>query len=323
MDAVFCGQFSAAVANIYVEPCRLLNWLTRSCGPLSTAMLVLATSANSVLAARALTAVSLTIYVWDHLLNIADEIELVWRQPWSVVPVFLTFNRYAGEIGVMFVAYAVGWWSTELTEGVCQALAAIISVYCVINSASTQFILLLYLYNIWDSSRTMRRLLTYGFVVCFSISLAFAAVSLHDVWGSITPFPKPRFCAVSHMLKYSIGMWGGLILYDFYVLVLIVVNALQRFRRHDSEIIGNLFRDGGYMFMVCFMLRLLQFISSMPANNAPLDVVPVVAWTLDSVVSYRLFLRTKAVELNATKAPVVGAKEASVYVYEEVDVEMM
>lgn len=41
------------------------------------------------------------------------------------------------------------------------------------------------------------------------------------------------------------------------------------------------------------------------------------------MASYRLFLRTKAVELNATKAPVVGAKEASVYVYEEVDVEMM
>lgn len=45
------------------------------------------------------------------------------------------------------------------------------------------------------------------------------------------------------------------ILYDFYVLVLIVVNALQRFRRHDSEIIGNLFRDGGYMFMVCGSAR--------------------------------------------------------------------
>ncbi|EED81939.1 predicted protein [Postia placenta Mad-698-R] len=314
-------------------------------------MLVLATSANSVLAARALTAVSLTIYVWDHLLNIADEVELVWRQPWSVVPVFLTFNRHAE---------AVGWWSTELTEGVCQALAAIISVYCVINSASTQFTLLLYLYNIWDSSRTTRRLLTYGFVVCFSISLVFAAVSLHDVWGiashisffavqssrragSITPFPKPRFCAVSHMPKYSIGMWGGLvrilarsdvpvmlthtcsvqILYDFYVLVLIVVNALQRPRRHDSEIIGNLFRDGGYMFMCSGYCSLSPACLQTVLKNAPLDVVPVVAWVLDSVVSYRLFLRTKAIELNATKAPVVGAKEASVYVYEEVDVEMM
>ncbi|OSX57103.1 hypothetical protein POSPLADRAFT_1050174 [Postia placenta MAD-698-R-SB12] len=76
---------------------------------------------------------------------------------------------------------------------------------------------------------------------------------------------------------------------------------------------------GRALMLVCAVLSDARSV----LKNAPLDVVPVVAWVLDSVVSYRLFLRTKAIELNATKAPVVGAKEASVYVYEEVDVEMM
>lgn len=54
-----------------------------------------------------MTGVGLTVSLWDHLLTIGDEIELVWRQrgTWSVLQTIVMLNRYGGEASMIFIAY--------------------------------------------------------------------------------------------------------------------------------------------------------------------------------------------------------------------------
>ncbi|PCH40553.1 hypothetical protein WOLCODRAFT_162420, partial [Wolfiporia cocos MD-104 SS10] len=241
-----------------------------------------------------LSAVALSISLWDYLLNLQKEIYFVWRQPWSFIQAILLFNRYSAGIGIVFIAVVV-WWPSHQWQ-TCHALIFIITVFCVINSASSQFLMLLSVYQFWDNRKQIRSALIGGFLVCFAISLAFAGLSAHQLYDSLAHAPQRYPCALPPKVGFDIGMWAGMMLFNTYVFAIMIFNALNKPRRHDSEIVSNLLQDGALVFVVCFALRLIQLITSFSEGSI---LISVVAWIIDSIMSFRLFLKVKTVEVAA------------------------
>ncbi|PCH40554.1 hypothetical protein WOLCODRAFT_67498, partial [Wolfiporia cocos MD-104 SS10] len=192
-------------------------------------------------------AVALTISLWDHALTIGDEIELVWRQPWTFLQLLVMINRYCGEASLIFIAYT--FLRTHITTR-CRAFGILVGAYCIINSASSQFALLLRIYGLWDGRKVVKYALVIGFVICFGITLTFAVATLGQTLDSLRYLQIINSCTTSAKLKSIVGVWGGMVLYDVYVFLLILTNEFTRPHRRNIDIIKALSRDGALTFLV-------------------------------------------------------------------------
>lgn len=257
-------------------------------------------------ATRYLSAVALTVSLWDHFLNFSKEVDLVWRRPesWSALQAIVMINRYGEEIGVFFIAYVLSNFRPAIEDSTCHGFVVVVVIYGILCSALSQFALLLRAYSLWDNRKTIRHALVGGFVVCFSISMALSVCVARIAFGQLQYSRLFNICMISpnatdqSLTYYSLGAWGAMLLYDIYVVFILIANAMNRPRRHDSEIIKNLSRDGTFTLLAFSGLRFIQFLPSVFGKVSIIFLTPVIAWSLDSVLSFRLFLRMKAIEIQ-------------------------
>lgn len=157
----------------------------------------------------------------------------------------------------------------------CHGLFVVALIYGIIGSALSQFMLLLRAVSLWDNRNSIRYALIGGFVVCLGVSFAFTVSSALRSIGAMSYSPEINACVINEnayhgrITGYMVGAWGGMLLYDAYVFVIIIANAMNVPRRRDVDIIMNLRRDGVFTFLAFFSLRLLQLLPSV-FNNHPI-----------------------------------------------------
>ncbi|KAI0727121.1 hypothetical protein C8Q72DRAFT_841891 [Fomitopsis betulina] len=279
----------------------------------------------SIFVAKCLASASLTLTVWDHVLTLGRELQLLWRWPWAPLQLLMLANRYGAILSMVFIVRIIHrsimpWVSSE----VCEAVTIIITVYCCINSGSQQFSLLLYLYKLFDKRSVYRQVIVVGFATCFSAALAFGILSVRQVFEAIRKDRVPGTSCVDFRGEFEIGMWGSMVLFNVFVFMVLLVNVLHTPRRNNSEITARLLQEGAFVFLACSGLRLSQLISSVMKAGSQSILVPLVAWSLDGILTYRLMLKVKVAEMVAEGQleRLVSVIEAShtVHIYHEVDV---
>lgn len=137
--------------------------------------------------------------------------------------------------------------------------------------------LLLRAVSLWDNRNSIRYALIGGFVVCLGVSFAFTVSSALRSIGAMSYSPEINACVINEN-AYHGRITGYMqaypsiypeLLYDAYVFVIIIANAMNVPRRRDVDIIMNLRRDGVFTFLAFFSLRLLQLLPSV-FNNHPI-----------------------------------------------------
>ncbi|PCH40444.1 hypothetical protein WOLCODRAFT_16532 [Wolfiporia cocos MD-104 SS10] len=251
---------------------------------------------QSVLATEYFSAAALTISLWEHVLNLEEEIELVWHQPWSLLQMLVMVNRYGSEATLIFAAYTSHRCLQARPIEYDRNLAVL-----------------------WENLKTVKYALIAGFAICFAITSVCSVANVLEIHDSLKYVEAIHACYLTAKSRYSIGVWGGMVLYDVYVFTLLLVNALSHPRRHDSEILAILSRNGALTFLVCFGLRLVQFIPITVAKPDQQFITPLIAWSLDGVMTFRLFLHMKSVEVQSRNGwdSVEGAR--SVYILEDIE----
>lgn len=257
-------------------------------------------------ATRYLSGVALTISLFDQLLNLSKEIELVWTHPrsWTSVQFIMVIYQYGGGASMLFIAYVLAGYRPLISNLTCHGLVVVALIYGIIGSALSQFMVLLRAVSLWDNRNSIRYALIGGFVVCLGVSFAFTVSSALRSIGAMSYSPEINACVINEnayhgrITGYMVGAWGGMLLYDAYVFVIKIANAMNVPRRRDVDIIMNLRRDGVFTFLAFFSLRLLQLLPSVFNNASYIFLTPMVAWALDNALSFRLFLKMKAIEMR-------------------------
>ncbi|KAI0927568.1 hypothetical protein AcV5_008070 [Taiwanofungus camphoratus] len=207
---------------------------------------------NSLIATRYMAAVAVTCSLWNHLINVDREIEFVWRPPWSFLQLLVMFNLYGGQASLIFIVYVLGDLRPPLHLSMCKAYVLFVCVYGTLSTGSTQFALLLRVYALWDNRKEIKYALITGFIICYSLSVGFAVATMQKFFNKLQYSMSLDSCFLPEKADYLIGVWGGMTLYDVYILMFVVVNVLNKPRRRDSEIVTNLIRDGALTFMGFF-----------------------------------------------------------------------
>ncbi|KAI0733910.1 hypothetical protein C8Q72DRAFT_501193 [Fomitopsis betulina] len=272
-----------------------------------------------VLATRYLSAVALALSLYDHAITFPTEVQLFWSQPWSASHALVVFSTYFVQACCLVIAYTFGDSRSTLSYKVNVII--FIGTFATMGGGCQEVALLLRVYALWDNRKKVKHALLFGFAVCYGFSLASAIVTMAQLAGGIRCNVDLRTCVLPEKAKYIAGVWGGMAAYDLYVLILAVLNAFNRPRRRDTEILDRLRRDGILTFLLLFASHLVKLLPSILANASATFLLPVLTWAIDTRLVYRLFIKVGAVELRANQAskPAFGQPQASVFVSEEVE----
>ncbi|KAH9920289.1 uncharacterized protein B0H18DRAFT_881198, partial [Fomitopsis serialis] len=195
-------------------------------------------------------AAALSCSLYDHAINAAREIELVWRQQWSRLQIIVMLNTYLMEASLIIIAYGILRSQDVTHRDRCEAFVIFIGTFSTLSSGCQEFALLLHVYALWDSRKQAKYALIAGFIVCYGASVAFTLVTMIQLSGKMQYNSDLQSCVVPEKPTFLSGAWAGMVAYDVYVFVLTVLNALNRPRKKNVEIVSRLKRDGVVTFLV-------------------------------------------------------------------------
>ncbi|CCM04079.1 uncharacterized protein FIBRA_06238 [Fibroporia radiculosa] len=204
--------------------------------------------------------------------------------------------------------------------------------YGVLNVGVVQFLVLYRVYVVWDNRTRIRNALLSGYALAIAAGIVFTIIAVVQVAPHSLYSSELGSCLFTTKSYYLIGSWSAMLFYDIYVSLLLVGNSLNKPRRHNTEILRNLYRDGILSFLCLFGLQLAKLVPSIVGGPSDMLLTPLIAWSLDGVIVMRLFLKVRDIEVNARKGfgwksvTMLDSKtqpQVPVLVFEEVEMEVI
>jgi hypothetical protein len=250
---------------------------------------------DTVLAGQYLTGAGLVLLLWDHLITLDEEVAVIWnskRKGGLVYKLAFVFNRYGSEGILLFVVYITCGLQSNITTELCQGFIIFVGMIGTFAVTISQFIFLLRVYALWDQRKGIAYSLIIGFVIALSVSQACAVMTVLEIKKTIAYVSAPlKTCGVTVKPLWVIGLWAALCVYDLFIVVLTVFNAMDRPHRNYSELSEALHRDGARYFLGLFALRLVNLIMSIVGGPQHALLLMYLFWAIFSMMMSRLHFR--------------------------------
>ncbi|KAH9934289.1 uncharacterized protein B0H18DRAFT_980624 [Fomitopsis serialis] len=230
--------------------------------------------------------------MYDHGLNLGEELDLIWLGRWSVLSAFVLFDLYVREVGMIFIATVSGGFvhmSRHVSKPNSPIGAALMrlhrrrhrctvfsmfaisyGIWCTISAHTVVFFRV---YRLWDDRKKVSCALIAGFIACFGATVVFTVLAGVQVLAGMRYVASANICSYEDKSWYTTGIWAPMVLYDLYVLILVFVNVLSRPRRQNSQLATMLYRDGFIMFLV--PLRVARLLPSIFTGAEDVFIAPM------------------------------------------------
>ncbi|KAJ7278800.1 hypothetical protein C8J57DRAFT_1573568 [Mycena rebaudengoi] len=275
----------------------------------------------SIFATRYISAIGISALFYDHALTIGDEIHLIWRNAAAGIGNRIGFiiNRYISEAMTIYVAYMLSGGSHGLDDelsglhlDICGGLNNICGCFPLVASWVTYIpvVIMSRLYTLWDHRERIKWILMSAFGIAISLSMAFSILAAHQVQPFLKYNPFIHMCVFAKKPWALPFMLGSLTVFDFFIIVMTVVNALDRPHQTQAEVMTSIQHDGARMFIyypnLCpvplltilniseqLVLRLIALIMAIVGDPSDCFVTLSIVWAMCSVVNSRLQLRVE------------------------------
>ncbi|EPS97877.1 hypothetical protein FOMPIDRAFT_1127519, partial [Fomitopsis schrenkii] len=179
---------------------------------------------------------AVTVVFYDHALNISKEVEYVWSERPTMLALSVMADVWIREACLLYFAAGVSYPHR------CANFTIVVILYGLFSNASVHSYMLYRLYRIWDG----RPLVTYYLGVAFFLGMAATVISdallMKQLLRIVRPLTSHRSCTYSQL---------GQVAFDLLALGSVAVNVLMTPRKTNGVIIGALYRQGFYTFLVC------------------------------------------------------------------------
>ncbi|KAJ7489651.1 hypothetical protein B0H11DRAFT_2191778, partial [Mycena galericulata] len=249
----------------------------------------------SVLATRYVSSVSLAILVYDHALTFRGEVTAIWMNTGTGVGNRIGFmvNRYLTTAMVAYVSYMLSGLSSGVTTRACRVFIWLFAIASTVFVAISHFIIMARVYTLWDRRILIKWILIVSFSVAISISMAFSILAVHQVQ------PFLEYTIFLHMCSFTQKPWalsfmlGALTVFDFFIIILTIFNALDRPHQKQAEVMTALQVDGALMFTGIFVLRFISLMMAIFGDPTNCFVTLSLVWAMCSIVNSRIQLRVE------------------------------
>ncbi|KAJ3559560.1 hypothetical protein NM688_g269 [Phlebia brevispora] len=250
---------------------------------------------NGLLATKYLAACALVCALWDHLINVDKEVQVLWRRKGKTgktTKIVYVVVRYGSEISLVYVAYMLAGLGNHLSN----TFAVMLCLFTVLFTIMSTTYMIFYHFGLWDHGKRVMGILI-GILICTYTPVLIMAVLVILVYYENSIYqPVLNTCLVIEQPKFVVAAWGCMCAFDFLTIVLALANSLHRPYRHHIDVLKNFRRDGAIFFIIVFLLRLINMI--LFAVLPPLDpfVVAFLEWSMVSITLSRLILRIESMK---------------------------
>ncbi|KAJ7149972.1 hypothetical protein C8R46DRAFT_1125363 [Mycena filopes] len=255
-----------------------------------------------------------TALVYDHFATIPDEVNTIWNNPRVTCQSMAAFvlNRYLTEAIMAYVVYVFSGTATSMTTTVvssrCRSFIWIYGAIGIVVAAIIHFIIIIRVYTLWDRRVSVARTLTSAFAVCISTSAILGIFAVIHIKPEVKYLELLHTCEFGSKPRLLPPALGVLAFFDFFLLVLIVLNAMDRPRLTQFEIVSGLQKDGLGFFLLSnrsSVLRLASFIVSLFRSTTEVFTTMTLVWGISTIMNARLHMRLEGLALSRSRGPVV------------------
>ncbi|KAL5505060.1 hypothetical protein ACEPAH_7723 [Sanghuangporus vaninii] len=274
-------------------------------------------------ALRYLTISGLTVLIYDALLTFTEELRFIWlpilkktkrkgiRKMAIPRPIILyLIARYCMLlIGLLYLYdlvpsrdLTINW--TEWLLSRCQGSAVFIFCIDIIVEVLSCGVVLHQLFQLWQFSHIISRIVLVSFFFSKVVLFAFAASAIVLIKKYITfvSVGNVRSCGITGSSRLFLGVWITCVTFDVFAFALLLLNALSKPRSESQRLLNILYEDGIIFFLTIFTMRSMNLIISAAAPPSLIILGIVFSASMVSTVVSRSFLRLqKRLDRDPTK----------------------
>ncbi|KAF9646254.1 hypothetical protein BDM02DRAFT_3118914 [Thelephora ganbajun] len=237
---------------------------------------------------------TVTLALYDHILTFRDEVEYIWgAHRWLNKLIFIV-NRYIVEAALVGTAYVTVELRPHLSNNSCKMYLIPVVSAAMTCMAVSHVMITLRVDALWNYNKKITYTMLGGFVVTYSVAVAFFIVTIVDLRKAVFFFPSVNSCLVSHSPHLANGIWAAMVSFDVFVFGLVLINAVDRPYREASEVVLSLRKDGIIFFLAILVIRAFNLIFSLKTGRSETFLVVYLMWVTFSITICRLVLRIEA-----------------------------
>lgn len=265
---------------------------------MSVVVNLLASAIHDIQAIRYSQLASGTIILYDHLVTLDDEVELIWKSSWSWGKGLFIINRYYAMISVIVNTY--GLFSPHLSNAFClnffrwQGWTGLIA--CMI----AEVILQMRLYAMYSLNKKVLAVMG----GCFIVATAASATVMGTVLSRITAVAYPLtpnliFCVPSNISHHFFAFWIPMLAFETLLCGMALYKGYETFRSSGSRfrtgrhLVGILIRDSILYFLVMFATYLTNLLVWITASQNLLEIPIGFSVALSCVMGNRIVLNVR------------------------------
>ncbi|KLO12400.1 hypothetical protein SCHPADRAFT_941238 [Schizopora paradoxa] len=213
------------------------------------------------------------LLVYDVIIHLSSEIELIWLCRWSLGKVMYLLARYSAFVDASVILYYS--FSVNLTTESCRTPYDA-GVWCMtIGIAICHCVLILRTYAIWERSAVVLTYICLTQVAAVTIKAYMVTEALKSV--TFTPSPMPIIAACLPSLGTNISNFTYCIdvALEFQLLCLSLSKGFFQWKCDSTPLFRTLHRDGFIYFAVLFCISLTNTIVNTRMFNAPYSAIVI------------------------------------------------
>ncbi|KLO09664.1 hypothetical protein SCHPADRAFT_931034 [Schizopora paradoxa] len=246
--------------------------------------------------------VAIALVVYDTIVKLPDEINLIWLQRWSFGKAFYILARYSNFLDASLVI----WYSFDasLTTESCRSLYEAEMWSATFGIAFCYVILVVRTYAIWERKSLV---LVYLFSVQL-ITFIIEAIQVDEAFKAMTfaPSPVPTIvpCIATLGNNRMFTVFCIMLGFEFNILCLMLCKGFFQWRRDSTALIHTLYRDGFIYFVVLFASSMVNAIVISKFFNSPYFYVTIqLQRAFHSILASRLILNLRKVIAEKDMSP--------------------
>jgi hypothetical protein len=243
---------------------------------------------------------STVVVVYDHLITLDGEVELIWKSSWSMGKTLFVLNRYYTLFSIIFNNYAL--FGYTLTDSFCLRWFQWQGWICLAACMIAQVILQMRLYALYFLNKKVLVLMVVGFLIASALSATVMGTVLSGI--TATPsyaFPGTPFCIAFGVPNHFFLFWVPILFFEIFLCWLALFRGFQTLNFNGSlyhagrHIVNVLIRDSVMYFLVMFAAYLTNMLIWVAGPQSLLELPIGFSVALSCVMGNRLILNIRDV----------------------------
>ncbi|KAJ4490701.1 hypothetical protein J3R30DRAFT_3678984, partial [Lentinula aciculospora] len=236
-----------------------------------------------------ISAASLAVILYDHLLTFDEEVSFFWRDlrivsfdDWQIhQSIFLV--RYFSEAVVAYFAYVQSGKAVNSNDSRCVQFVWVFSISATLIISSTQFSIIWRLFQLWNCKRIVKKSLLIGFTATIVTATTFLIHALLQIQRAAHFVGEPlNSCVFSTLPKAMPAFFTIWPVFDVFLIMVLKCHAALM-----SKSLTMFFRMAQLFFLEFLVLTNLDILTTIDQLNLQsfaLSLLFLVSWVLRSEV---------------------------------------